>query len=42
MKIAIIVDDISVPYGLGRAVTNLAHILTYRNIEVHILSRFLK
>ena len=42
MKIAIIVDDISVPYGLGRAVTNLAHILTSRNIEVHILSRFLK
>ena len=39
MKIAILVDNIYIPYGLSRAVLNLANILTAYGINVHIASR---
>ena len=39
MKITILVDNIYIPYGLSRAVLNLANILTEHGIDVHIASR---
>ena len=39
MKIAILVDNIYIPYGLSRAVLNLSNILTAYGINVHIASR---